>query len=58
MGYGCLGDFSKYQPIQPLPNSFVGIRQDMAIAIHGGLDGGVAQLRLDEFNILPLGDEK
>ena len=50
--------FSKHQPIQPLPNTFVGIRQDMTVAIHGGLDGGVAQLGLDELDIFPLGDEK
>ena len=42
MGYGCLGDFSKNQSIQPLPNSLVGIRQDVTVAIHGGLDGGLA----------------
>ena len=56
MGY--LFFFPKHQPIQPLSDSTVGIGQDMAVAIHGGLDWGVAQLALDKFDIFPLGDEK
>ena len=51
-------DLAKDQLIQPLPNSAVGIRQDVSVAIHGCLDRGVTQLGLDELNVFPLGDEK
>ena len=36
----------------------VGIGQDVAVAVYGGLDGGMSQLGLDEFDILVLSDEK
>jgi|GEM_PF-6432575 len=35
----------------------VGIGQDVAVAVDGGLDEGVAQLGLDEFDVFVL-DEK
>ena len=53
-----LRDFPKHKSIQPLSNSFIGIRQDMTVAIHGSLNWGVAELGLDEFDVLALGDEK
>ena len=34
------------------------IWHDMAVAVHGGLNRGVAQLGLDELDVLALGDEK
>ena len=55
---GYLFFFPKYQFIQPLPDSTIGIGEDMTVSIHGGLDRGMTQLRLDEFDVLPLGDEK
>jgi len=42
---------SKHQPVQPLSGSMVGIGNDMAVAVHGGLNRGVAQLALDELDV-------
>ena len=36
----------------------VGIGQDVAVAVDGGLNWGVAKLKLDEFDILVLGNKK
>jgi len=49
---------SKYQPVQPFTGSMIRIWYDMAISIHGSLNGSVAQLGLNELDVFTLNDEK
>ena len=44
--------------VQALAGAQLGLWEKVAITVEGRLDGSMAELRLDEFGVSSLGDEK
>ena len=49
---------TKEKRIQPLPDATLRFREEMSITVNGRLNGRMTELRLNEFDVLALGDEK
>ena len=44
--------------VEMFADALLGLGEQVAIAVEGGLDGSMTELRLDEFGVGPLGNEE